>query len=1058
MRIPIGLRLKTATAVTAIFVMLLAGIYILFSEVVLSEFSSIEQGQAEIHLTRVVEGVRSIQDDLESRAVEWSTIVTKSLRMVDVSTLALNEVFNEPPFDVRDVVVSTTQGEILFAGRLNPHTRSLDVMPHAAADSLLRSVGIVGMLQDPQAHRTSGLTGIDGQPTFFAFAKSSGDKVRADDVALFLTRDFSPRLQSNLVKQLRINPSFESIDPSIKSETIKFDGTHTTLVTTKTNIQAARTITDIVGAPLLRITIDMPRQVHAQGVAAMNHIMLLVAISLVFSNAIVLLFLNRSVIIPIQRLCHVIMEVARTSDFSLRASVNQSDEIGLLNGALTTLLEGTERSYQDMITARTEAEKANSGKSLFIAKVSHELRTPIHGITGMLRILMKQESNSGKRSYIQMAQDSAKGLLETINEILDFSKMETGSLSLERVEFNLHDAIRTAVTHLVPRFEQKPEVELCWDIQPDVPEKVVGDPLRLKNVLTNLLGNAFKFTAAGNVSLVVSPYEVARNDIAGIRFEVSDTGIGIPSDRISDIFNPFTQADESTARLYAGTGLGLAIVKQIVDQMGGTVSARSTINKGSTFVIEAPFTIVSKKSSRSEARRTVPRSVAILSECSQGASLLAEGFSHYGASVRLFESEQPRSISAIIEAIDSFDLIHISGTNDILVDELTPLLTIAARRRIPVVMAVRPSEMAMTDKFGRFDTFYVTHKPVSAFDIMLIGAKKLAPSTSFAAEDDEQEKSEHQLKILVADDAATNRIILKNLLEEAGHSVELVENGQQLLDRIILSNKDLEHGRKSLDVVLTDIQMPVMDGLTATQHVRELEREHHTNRKLPIVAVTAYAFPEECTKMRASGIDHIITKPISPKSLSRLLSQITCEVVTERREIDEAEADIEVIQELCRLAEDFSRQEEEDPRRLRSEDDSEEGAVLDIPGVYERSGNSLRRTGLIFSGFMSSYAEALTKLRETALPPIEPVEYRRTVHSLKGLLLDVGAMSAAVLAGRIERQAVNEPHNVTVRDRDELVVQVEFIASLLHQLVAALPSLEVFAALPSLDEQAGLNS
>ena len=1052
-----GLRLKTAAAVTTIFAMLLAGIYILFSEVILSEFSSVEQGQAETNLTRVLEGVRNIHEELESRAVEWSQTLAKRSKTSDLTSMSLEETFSDLPFDFKDVIVINKQGKVLLAGRFDGQTNALESISHQDAETLLRNSGAAEMLRNPKSRRASGLARINGEPTLLAVATGSADNVRAAEVALVFTREFSAGAQWKLAKQLRMNPHFELINSRLQGDTDTLGEPHTTLVTTKSNIQAASTIADLAGAPLLRVSIDMPRQVYAQGVAAMNHIVLLVAIALVFSNAIVLLFLNRSVITPIQRLCHVIMQVARTGDFSLRASVTQSDEIGLLNRSLTTLLEGTERSYKDMITARNEAEKANSGKSLFIAKVSHELRTPIHGITGMLRILMKQESNSGKRSYIQMAQDSAKGLLETINEILDFSKMETGSLTLEQIEFNVHDTIRTTVTHLVPRFEQKPEVELCWDIGPDVPEKVIGDPLRLKNVLTNLLGNAFKFTATGNVSLVVSTYGDVRGDRAGIRFQVSDTGIGIPADRIADIFNPFTQADESTARLYAGTGLGLAIVKQIVDQMGGTVSAESTLNQGSTFTIEAPFAVVKEKSNRSEARRTVPKSVAILSESGQGASLLQDGFSHYGVAVSLFETEQPRSISAIIEAVDSFDLIHISGTNDLLVDELTPLLTIAARRRIPVVMAVRPSEMAMTDQFGRFDTFYVTHKPVSALDIMLIGAGKLAPSTSFAAEDDEQEKSEHQLKILVADDAATNRIILKNLLEEAGHSVELVENGQQLLERIIQSNSDLEHGRKSLDVVLTDIQMPVMDGLTATQHVRELEREHHSSRKLPIVAVTAYAFPEECSKMRASGIDHIITKPISPKSLSRLLSQITCEVVTERQQVGEAESDIEIIQELCRLAEDFSRQADVLNTVVPANENTEEVAALDIPGVYERSGNSLRRTGLIFSSFISCYAEPLTTLREAVLPPIDPVAYRRTIHSLKGLLLDVGANSAASLAGRIERQAVDEPHNVTEHDRDALVAQVESVASLLHELVAALPSLEVFAALPSLDEHPNLN-
>jgi signal transduction histidine kinase/CheY-like chemotaxis protein len=1051
-----GLRLKIAAAVTTIFSLLLAGIYTLFSTAILSEFSAIEEDQASTNVSRAVEGIQGIQKDLETRTLEWAHTAANLAHSQVVTSQQLEDVFSDLPFDLRDVLLLNREGTVLFAGQLNPEKHTLQPIAAEQQQEILDLAKALETLGNNGTRSISGLVRLNGAPTFVAVAKGSPYTITTPQVALVLTREFSAATQLRLSEQLHMTPRFELLNKD--SEVTSRTGTQSNaLATTRSHITAARLLSDIAGAPLMRISVDMPRQVYAQGVAAMNHIILLVGIALVLANAILLLFLNRSVITPLRGLCQLIIEVAKTGDFSLRASVNRSDEIGILGRALTTLLEGTEHSYKDMITARNDAEKANSGKSLFIAKVSHELRTPIHGITGMLRILMKQETNSGKRSYIQMAQDSANGLLETINEILDFSKMETGSLTLERIEFNLHDVVRATVTQLIPRFEQKPDIELSWDIGPDVPEKVVGDPLRLKNVLTNLLGNAFKFTSTGSVSMVVSGSGWLTRDVAAVRFEVRDTGIGIPEDRIADIFKPFTQADESTARLYAGTGLGLAIVKQIVDQMGGIVFAESAINQGSTFIVETPCTVVREKNKRSEPRRTAPKSVAILAESTQGVDVLQQGFSHFGAEVRLFDTEQPQAVSAILDGIDAFDLIHISGTNDLLVDELTPLLKMAARRKIPVVMAVRPSEMAITDKFGRFETFYVTHKPVSALDIMLIAAGKLAPSTTLQVENDEQERSEHQLKILVADDAATNRIILKNLLEEAGHSVEVVENGQQLLERIIQSTSDREHGRKSLDVVLTDIQMPVMDGLTAAQHVRELEKEHHTPRKLPIVAVTAYAFPEECSKMRASGIDHIITKPISPKSLSRLLSQITCEVVTEQHRSEEVESDLEVIQELCRVAEDFARHVDSLTTSMQGQAEGAKGPRLDIPGVYERSGNSLRRTGLIFSGFVSSYREPTEAIRATSIPPVDPATYRRHIHSLKGLLLDVGANETAAFASRIERQAVDEPHNLLEQDRDALVRQIGGVAALLNELVAALPSLEVFAALPSLDEQTAFN-
>ncbi len=1052
-----GLRLKTAATVTTIFSALLGAIYLLFSEAILGEFASIEANQASIDLARVMEAVQGVENDLEARAVEWShwDEALDYIQAPHHDFIQTN--FEGSPFDFQDLLFLNPQGQIVFAGRLEKGSNQFIPLPDDARDSLFREAPVEDLLQSRDLKSFSGFIRQDGAPLIVAASTlSDTSATRAPQGALIFTRRLSPELEAKISALNHTSIAFSLRSPSSSQARKQFEQT-SSIATDNDLIRALGIIPDLRGNPLLQVEFSIPRKVYAQGRAALNNTVFLVAAFLVVANGVILLFLNSAVLNPLRRVSLVMAQIARTNNLSLRVPANRRDEIGVLGRSFNQLLDSTETSYREMLQARNEAQTANGGKSLFIAKVSHELRTPMHGITGMLRILMKQETNAGKRSYIQMAQDSAKGLLETINEILDFSKMETGSLALEEVEFDLLETVRDTVSQLVPRFEEKPEVELFWNIAPNLPTRVVGDPLRIRNILTNLIGNAFKFTDRGHVSLTISGYSAEHPGLSGVQFQVEDTGIGIPTHKLQEIFNPFTQADESTARLYAGTGLGLAIVKQVIDQMGGSVRADSVIGKGSTFTVLAPFKECLRQSPAKGRTNTLvsPHRVAVLAEDSAGSRALISGLQSYSCAVTHFTPEDGRSLADLIDSLSSFDIVHISGYRDMLIDEVRPLVRLAARGDIPVVMAIRPSEMARMDRISISDQFFLSHKPISALDILLMAEGKLMPSTGATADDDEQVRSEHHLNILVADDAATNRIILKNLLEEAGHTVEVVENGKQLVDRLIQAKQGEAMGARPLDVVMTDIQMPVMDGLTAAQQVREYEKDASESYKIPIVAVTAYAFPEECMKMRASGIDHIITKPISPKRLSRLLSQITCE--TTDTAIADEDTDMEVVQELSRITERFCHQISETLALRPEGHEAGSPPALDIHGVYERSGNSLRRTGLILSGFLESYQKPTETVFNATFPLIDPPAFRRAVHSLKGLLLDVGASHAAQIAGSIEKIVVEAPETLEQKMCHELLEEVKLIACLLEDLVSALPSIEVFAALPALEDTLALH-
>jgi len=1050
-----GLRLKTAATVTTIFSALLGAIYLLFSEVILGEFAKIETNQATVDLSRVIEAVKNVERDLEARAIEWShwDDALDYIRTPHHGFIQTN--FEGSPFDFQDLLFLNMKGDVVFAGRIDKDSDHFNPLPEADKELLFREVPLRELLKSKELRSVSGFIRSGDIPLIVAAsALSDTSATKPPQGVLVFTRRLSTQLQEKISALNHTTVAFDLLpspsEDTVGTQDVSSQPSH--IKTYTTQIDAIGVIPDLHGRPVLRIAFSIPRQVYTQGRAALNNTVLLVAAFLVVANGVILLFLNRAVLSPLRRVSLVMAQIAQTSNLSLRVPANRRDEIGVLGRSFNQLLDSTEVSYRKMLEARNEAQTANSGKTLFIAKVSHELRTPIHGITGMLRILTKQETNTGKRSYIQMAQDSAKGLLETINEILDFSKMETGSLALEEVEFDLLETVRDTVCQLIPRFEEKPEVELFWDVAPDAPARVVGDPLRIRNILTNLLGNAFKFTDTGYVSLTIKGYDAELRGHTGVEFQVHDTGIGIPSHRLQEIFNPFTQADESTARLYAGTGLGLAIVKQVIDQMGGAVSAESTIGQGSTFTVRAPFKVCSQHSpSRSHTAALVsPHRVALLAEVSPGLHALVSGLESFSCAVTHFTPEDALSLTTLIDNVTSYDVVHISGYRTILIDELSPLIRIAARHDIPVVMAVRPSEMAAMDRLVGSERFLLSHKPISALDILMMAEGKLTPSTGINLDDDEQVRSDHQLNILVADDAATNRIILKNLLEEAGHTVEVVENGKQLVERLIQVKQGTAVGARPLDIVMTDIQMPVMDGLTAAQQVREYEKDALESHKIPIVAVTAYAFPEECIKMRASGIDHIITKPISPKRLSRLLSQITCET-SEPAESPEA-ADTEVAQELSRITERFCQQIAETLDLGSIGHEARGFPTLDIHGVYERSGNSLRRTGLILSGFLESYQKPTEIVFNASFPLSDPPALRRAIHSLKGLLLDVGASQAAELAGSLEKMVVESPTTLREEMFHELLDEIKVIACLLEDLITALPSIEVFAALPSLEE------
>lgn len=1063
-----SLPLKTAAVITSIFTALLMAVYLLFSRLILSEFATIDIQRATSERAKVIKLLAELKNEVTRQTLELSEqLKTRPLNSPDYKERVL-PILNSLGSD-NDFLVSIllSDGKTALSGSYINNTSALQDAPAEIIDQLKSNKQLLYAMDRHHQANTTGYIRLNNEP-YIVSALGSTLELESESTRILtiIAVRLSERLRSSISDKLGISPTFEILPELNKTFSPSAHRDTASLEISESEIVARSEINDLNNQPLLRITLKSPREIYTKGTAALKKVLFLLALFLVLGNYVTLLFLRTAVLNPIKSLSMVIRQITSSGNLKLRVKSNRADEIGLLAQSFDSLLQNTEESYDEMLKAQRAAESANSGKSLFIAKVSHELRTPIHCITGMLRILFKQEQQLGKRQYIQMAQDSAEGLLSTINEILDFSKMEAGELALEIGQFNLPNTIRACIHGLIPRFEEKHGLELCWDIAPGIPELVLGDSHRLRNIFTNLLGNAYKFTDRGAVSFTATIYESNLSNRIGVRFEIKDSGIGIPEHRLSHIFDPFTQADDSTARLYGGSGLGLAIVKQIAEKMDGNVRVESSVGKGSIFTVDVPFETVGEAKTGAKTIHNRSRSVALLAKNTEGAVLLAEGLQRYGISCQIYPPQDPRSFSALINEISSFDLVINSGSIESIANELTPLIKKAQETKIPFIMSVPSCEMALTDKWKENNNYFLIQKPIGAIDVSLI-LEGRSILTGDLLERDKEDDPVPSLHIIIADDAPTNRIILSNLLEEAGHTVEVVDNGKKLLDKIRRSMKGSSSGEKSFDIVMTDIQMPIMDGFTASQKIRESEKELNATSPIPIVAVTAYTLPGEAAKMRAAGIDHILTKPISPKKLAILIAEISEQIGATNRDsasaqsqrqddqqLEEDQEDRELIEELCRITERVSKvassaNHSADQARdqgveiARHETNYEttlcEETTIDIKDVFERSGNSLRRTNLILSGFLSAYKDPADWLEKTALAKANPSDVRRATHSLKGLLLDVGAVSAAKLAGDLEHQIVTDPKCIESLEFGGLLDRVKVTATLLESLIDQLP-------------------
>jgi PAS domain S-box-containing protein len=537
-------------------------------------------------------------------------------------------------------------------------------------------------------------------------------------------------------------------------------------------------------------------------------------------------------------------------------------------GAIETVRDITEnkRLEEELIEAKQAADDANKAKSDFLANMSHEIRTPMNAVIGMTHLALKTELSSKQRDYLDKIQASARSLLGIINDILDFSKIEAGKLDMELVDFNLDDVLENLGNLVSVKAQQKENLEVLFAIDQNVPRYLVGDPLRLGQVLINLANNAVKFTDSGEI--VVTTDLVKKNeDQITLKFSVSDTGIGLTKEQAGKLFQSFSQADTSTTRKYGGTGLGLAISKRLVQIMDGEIWVESKPGQGSTFYFTANFGLGKEKAKKFLAPDPDLRGIKVLvvDDNATSREILQEMLESFSFEVTLAASgEEGLTELENASADQPFELVIMDWKMPKMdgIEASKQIKSHTGLPKIPAIVMVtaygREEVMQKAEKVG-LEGFLI--KPISAsvlFDTIMQAFGKELPGTSRVAQRKEEADAMQKIqgaRILLTEDNEINQQVAKEILEDAGFNVNLANNGQEALNKI-------KEGK--FDAVLMDIQMPVMDGYAATREIRNLKSEI---RNVPIIAMTAHAMAGDEEKSLTAGMNDHVTKPIDPEQL-----------------------------------------------------------------------------------------------------------------------------------------------------------------------------------------------